>query len=104
MPEFADAAETGIVGAGASKGGAAGVGEVAVSVTGYDVSISAADALIFDAGAAFTALSGVPSTGQKLNLSANSSWQVSQNFIVTTSLSLWGIAEFDSGVGLLIAC
>ena len=39
-----------------------------------------------DSAAARATLSGVPSTGQKLNLSANSSWHVSQNFIVTTSL------------------
>src|SRR5215472_6619436 len=35
-------------------------------------------------------LRGVPSTGQKLNLSANSSWQVEQNFIAKTSLSILG--------------
>jgi hypothetical protein len=64
--------------------------------------MSDAGALAVDAG---TALSGVPSTGQKLNLSANSSWHVSQNFIVTTSLPLWGLsAEFDSRVGLLMVC
>src|SRR6185503_14297262 len=32
-----------------------------------------------------TAVSGVPSTGQKLNLSANSSWHLEQNFIDTSS-------------------
>ena len=31
-----------------------------------------------------------PSTGQKLNLSANSSLHVEQNFIFTTSCWLWG--------------
>src|SRR5687768_4359871 len=35
-----------------------------------------------------TAVSGVPSTGQKLNLSANSSWHLEQNFIDTTSSRL----------------
>ena len=81
---------------------AAGRGNVAVSATGYEVSMSDAGALVVVAG---TAASGVPSTGQKLNLSANCSWHVSQNFIVTTSLPLWGLsAEFDSGTGLVIAC
>src|SRR3954465_11730942 len=62
-----------------------------VSDTGYDDSISA-DALICDGASATgeTALRGVPSTGQKLNRSANCSLQVSQNFILTTSLSRWG--------------
>ena len=34
-------------------------------------------------------VNGVPSTGQKLNLSANSSLHLEQNFIDTTS-RLWG--------------
>jgi hypothetical protein len=90
---------------GASKGAAAARWNVAVSATGYEASTSDAGALIVDAGDAGTALNGVPSTGQKLNLSANSSWHVSQNFIVTTSLPLWGLsAEFDSGAKLLVAC
>src|SRR6185369_981043 len=37
-----------------------------------------------------TAVKGVPSTGQKLNLSANSSSHTEQNFIDTTSSRLWG--------------
>src|SRR5689334_17534407 len=37
-----------------------------------------------------TSVSGVPSTGQKLNLSANSSSHLEQNFIDTTSFGLWG--------------
>jgi len=91
------------VGVGASKGAAADCWKVAVSAAGYEASISdGGGALTVDAA---NALRGVPSTGQKLNLSANCSWQVSQNFIVTTSLPLWGLsAEFDSGAGLLIAC
>src|ERR1044072_2906888 len=36
-----------------------------------------------------TRVSGVPSTGQKLNLSANSSSHLEQNFIDTTSSRLW---------------
>src|SRR5688572_13068470 len=44
-----------------------------------------------------TAVSGVPSTGQKLNLSANSSWHLEQNFIDTTSSRLRGsISGCDS--------
>ena len=75
---------------------------MAVSATGYVDSISDGGAFTAAAGAA---LSGVPSTGQKLNLSANSSWHVSQNFIVTTSLSPWGLStEFDGRAELLIAC
>src|SRR5206468_2687260 len=90
---------------GASKGAAAALWNAAVSATGYEASTSGAGALTVGAGAASTALSGVPSTGQKLNRSANSSLHVSQNFIVTTSLPLWGLsAEFDSGAGLLVAC
>src|ERR1041384_4813272 len=61
-----------------------------VSETGYEVSISAAAALITCGSVAGTALKGVPSTGQKLNRSANCSWHVLQNFIFTTSLPLWG--------------
>src|SRR5690242_2639543 len=62
-----------------------------VSETGYEVSISAdAAALITGGSAAGTTLKGVPSTGQKLNRSANCSWHVLQNFIFTTSLPLWG--------------
>src|SRR5262245_52273532 len=43
-------------------------------------------------GSSFTgaATNGVPSTGQKLNLSANSSEHLEQNFIDTTSSRLWG--------------
>src|ERR1041385_5268307 len=53
--------------------------------------------------AAGTAFSGVPSTGQKLNLSANSSWHVLQNFIFTTSLSLVGLnAKSDTEPPLLL--
>src|ERR1043165_8882099 len=37
-----------------------------------------------------TTVNGVPSTGQKLNLSANSSLHTEQNFIDTTSSRLWG--------------
>src|SRR5260221_685641 len=84
------------------RDGPADCWKVAVSAAGHEDSISDGGALTVGPA---TALSGVPSTGQKLNLSANCSWQVSQNFIVTTSLSLWGLsAEFDSGAGLLIAC
>src|SRR5439155_14706280 len=105
IPGFAIAAAgTDGAGAGASKGAAAVRWKLAVSATGYEASTSEAGALSV-AGATGTALSGVPSTGQKLNLSANCSWHVSQNFIVTTSLPLWGLsAEFDIGAGLLIAC
>src|SRR5678816_1149174 len=39
---------------------------------------------------------GVPSTGQKLNLSANCSSHLEQNFIETTSSPLWG-SSTDSG-------
>jgi hypothetical protein len=63
-----------------------GVGMV-ISATGYEVSMSRAEALTGGAGAT---PNGVPSTGQKLNLSANCSWHVLQNFIFTTSLSRWG--------------
>src|SRR5690349_18323076 len=53
--------------------------------------------------AAGTAVSGVPSTGQKLNLSANSSWHVLQNFIFTTSLSRVGLnAKSDAEPPLLL--
>src|ERR1051325_3398880 len=53
--------------------------------------------------AAGTAVSGVPSTGQKLNLSANSSWHVLQNFIFTTSLSRVGLnAKSDTEPPLLL--
>ena len=45
---------------------------------------------------------GVPSTGQKLNLSANSSLQVEQNFIVTTSFWLWGNSAEDWAAGISV--
>ena len=46
-------------------------------------------------------VSGVPSTGQKLNLSAKSSWHLEQNFIFTTSLSVLGsgsVCAQDAGL------
>src|SRR5439155_27196353 len=74
-----------------------------VSETGYEVSISAAAALITGGSAAGSALKSAPSTGQKLNRSANCSWHVLQNFILTTSLSRWvSSAELKRSSMLLI--
>src|ERR1041385_4483775 len=74
--------------------GATALGAATVSDIGYEASTSTG-ALAFGGAtvAAATALRGVPSTGQKLNRSANCSWQVLQNFILTTSLSRWGSSE-----------
>src|ERR1051325_680683 len=88
LPTAAGAATvTGTVG----EGVAALTSLATVSETGYEVSISAAAAVLITGGSgAGTALKGVPSTGQKLNRSANCSWHVLQNFIFTTSLPFWG--------------
>jgi hypothetical protein len=74
-----------------------------VSDIGYDASTSTGAAAFGGAteGAAATALSGVPSTGQKLNRSANCSWHVLQNFILTTSLSRWGSSELKLPIELI---
>src|ERR1043165_5602983 len=54
-------------------------------------------------GATGTAVRGDPSTGQKLNLSANSSWHVLQNFMFTTSLSRSGLnAKLDTEPPLIL--
>jgi hypothetical protein len=62
--------------------GATGVLKVGALTTGSDGSMTGE-------------FKGVPSTGQKLNLSANSSLHVEQNFIVTTSFWLWGNSTED---------
>src|SRR5438132_14042469 len=83
-------AEAGVPVVAASKySGSATPRFVALSGAGYAVSISLTAALDVAGAAAETTLSGVPSTGQKLNRSANSSWHVLQNFIATTSLFRW---------------
>src|SRR5215510_11538404 len=90
-----------------------GIETLALTVTGRTLSTfvdSAASADSIGSGwgvgsltAAGTAASGVPSTGQKLNLSANSSWHVLQNFIFTTSLSRVGLnAKSDTEPPLLL--
>src|ERR1043165_234619 len=55
-------------------------------------------------GAVGTAVSGVPSTGQKLNLSANSSWHVLRNFIFSTSLSRVGLNAISDTEPPLLLC
>src|ERR1044072_4327630 len=53
------------------------------------VSLCAANVWLGSCTRCETGVSGVPSTGQKLNLSANSSSHLEQNFIDTTSSRLW---------------
>ena len=73
-----------------------------VSDIGYDDSTSTGALVVGGATvAAATALRGVPSTGQKLNRSANCSWHVLQNFILTTSLSRWGSSELKLPIELI---
>src|SRR5262245_43959402 len=77
-----------------------GTGGVGVSGTLVDESVGAAQAvdessrltvkLGSSTAAAAATVNGVPSTGQKLNLSANCSSHLEQNFIDTTSSRLWG--------------
>src|SRR2546429_372987 len=83
-----------------------GVIWLTVSEIGYDASTSAGALAFGDATvAACTSLNGVPSTGQKLNRSANCSWHVLQNFILTTSLSRWGsMTELRCSFMLIVAC
>jgi hypothetical protein len=61
-----------------------------MEIGGLDATASRLTVTLGSSLVATTELKGVPSTGQKLNLSANSSSHLEQNFIDTTSSRLWG--------------
>src|SRR5215510_2835422 len=102
------------VAAAATTGAVMRTEDLGFTASGWTLSnlgASAASVLMIGSGlrlgsltaAVGTAVRGVPSTGQKLNLSANSSWHVLQNFIFTTSLSRRGLnAKSDTEPPLLL--
>src|SRR5262245_24827141 len=88
---------TAIIGGGAATAGLVSIlGLVGLeplpSTQGADSSALASLLTVKLGSSAFTStvVNGLPSTGQKLNLSANSSSHLVQNFINTTSSRLWG--------------